>query len=267
LFRVLLAVACVATLSLSTGDAAAGGVGGGNPSSGAGGNSGGVCDTGLTTGDEGIDLCLSEVCCEELTGCEANPECQACLIGDGTACDTNNAYQDWLSCSDGICASEICETRIAFTSNGAPAYKCNACANQCCSCIQGCVGGGTDPEIDFCLECLAAPRQCPDPIVAAWAINFHACSNESCATECGATSVMGGDPAVCQPAAEGGAGGAGGSGGAAGGAESLPAPPTDSSSCSCSAPGQSHERRGWLFAAAVAAAGLVIARRVRRRAA
>lgn len=194
---------------------------------------GGVCDTTLSTGDEGIDECLSGLCCAELESCNAVASCAACLVGEGTACDENTPYQAWIDCYASRCADDICGSGLSFfADSGGTAYECNACAAQCCSCARGCVGEGRDDEAALCLDCLADPDACPDPAIAMHARNFRACTSELCVSECGQTDPAGGDAATCE-APSSGEGGAGGS------AEEpvMVPPPPEKSSCACTAPG------------------------------
>jgi hypothetical protein len=225
------ALVAIVSTTLHPGEASAQGAGG------AGGADGGVCDSGLTTGDEGIDGCLSALCCTELEACTGSETCRACLLGEGMMCNANQRYTEWLACSDARCANDICGTGVSFLSGtGTPEYECNACATQCCTCIQSCVGGGTDEEINLCLDCLGDPVSCPDPAVASAARNFYACSDQSCTSECGISGVMGGDAVQCTPPPSGDGGG-GGTGGAGGGSDAAPELQGDTSDCSCTAPG------------------------------
>jgi hypothetical protein len=81
--------------SASTSVAASSGTGGPN----------GICETGVFTGSEELDLCLEAACCAELVACAVDgPDaCTECFADGGPLCDDALACIDASSCFPGDC--------------------------------------------------------------------------------------------------------------------------------------------------------------------
>lgn len=120
------------------------------------GPSGGICRSGLTTGSDVSDACLSASCCAPFIACLDDGSCEACLLGPGSGCASNTLFRAFEDCLDENCADQICDAGITFSDgNGNPAIDCNICASDfCCSPLAACVGTSTPAEIEDCLECI-----------------------------------------------------------------------------------------------------------------
>ena len=140
-------------------------------------SSSGGADTGSTTepaaceeasADECIG-CRKGACCEDLTACEQDPDCWACVEGiDGDVCEANAEtharVQAYLSCRAGSCQADCL---------GEPGSTCEAAAaelpeGECTSCI-----------VDACCDLLAA---CHDNAIC-WTGCFNEHDSEVCHTD------------------------------------------------------------------------------------
>lgn len=125
-----------------------------------GGGGSGICDTGLSFGDEAIDACLTENCCDEFHACsDADPQaCIDCLNGDGgPLCDPAAACLEEFCTGTG---SQICDTGLSFGDEAVDTCLGDACCAEFQACVaddpQACIDcvndGGTDP---LCADALA----------------------------------------------------------------------------------------------------------------
>lgn len=151
----------------------------------------GICNSGLTTGSDAYDGCLTASCCGDFDACISDAICQACLTGSGSGCEANQLFNSFYACNDNSCPTDICDTGIGFTepSTADPNFACNACADaNCCASLSTCVQGGSDQEVNRCLDCLDSPdgSAClaAPAVVRTGAIDFNACIETSCNAEC-----------------------------------------------------------------------------------
>lgn len=148
----------------------------------------GVCNSGLTTGSDGYDTCLSASCCVAFDNCIANTACNDCMVGTGTSCETNSLFQSFEICSDQNCPVDICGTGIAMSDGNDPAFACNDCGSaNCCDSATTCVQGGSQAEVTTCIDCLNEDPNCtsaPSEVQTS-ATEFNTCLESSCAGVCG----------------------------------------------------------------------------------
>ncbi len=109
---------------------------------------GGVCSSGLTFGDDGLDACASN-CCVELEACTlgySDPAgCVDCLTaGSGPRCDT------LLSCMSPCSGFPICDSGLS----AADQPQADCLSQSCCSEFADCTYDGVDPQ--GCFECIDA---------------------------------------------------------------------------------------------------------------
>jgi hypothetical protein len=50
--------------------------------------------------------CINANCCPALEACDADGDCKACLLGQGTGCESNQLYTAYTTCSDTKCPAE-----------------------------------------------------------------------------------------------------------------------------------------------------------------
>ncbi len=165
----------------------------------------GICGSGLTTGSDGEDACLTASCCASFNACSNDIDCQACLSNaQAPGCDTNGLLGNFTTCSDTNCPTDVCDDGITFNdANADPAFACIACASDpgsdCCQSLDTCVGGGTIAEVTNCLTCLndssvtGVPPMAPTvgacfnlgSTIYNAAVGFQTCLNNNCSLECG----------------------------------------------------------------------------------
>lgn len=126
----------------------------------------GVCDSGLSFGgedpNEGYNLCAGAACCTEFNICTSGGTnvnaCIDCFADEGGGlCDAA------IECAAAACAgggSVICDTAITYGD-----VELDQCLGEsCCEPFQVCVAGGSDEEIEDCLDCLGSAE--PDQLCA-----------------------------------------------------------------------------------------------------
>lgn len=115
---------------------------------------GGICDSGLATGEPQLDQCLGDFCCFEFEQCTQFAQdvesCWACLeAGGGPLCDDALSCFGQSPCSGGG-PGDICGTGLG---TGDP--QIDGCLSElCCDEFQACTQGGADPNT--CAECFNA---------------------------------------------------------------------------------------------------------------
>lgn len=113
---------------------------------------GGICDSGLATGDPQMDQCLGDFCCFEFEQCTEFGQnvdaCWACLEqGGGPLCDPALACFEQSPCSGGGPGDGICDSGL---STGDP--EADECLSQtCCDEFNQCTQFGADPQ--SCVDC------------------------------------------------------------------------------------------------------------------
>ncbi|MEJ7731402.1 MAG: hypothetical protein WKG00_19570 [Polyangiaceae bacterium] len=124
--------------------------------------------------------CLGAACCDTFTPCEADTECNACLIDPTLAlCAENPLFTAFTTCRDASCPFDICESQIGFVTTYPdfedaqdPNPALNKClSDACCDEITACAdptGDGyvemNDPEAAACLACLQEVASCAAPL-------------------------------------------------------------------------------------------------------
>lgn len=165
---------------------------------------GGICNSGLTSGSDGEDACLSASCCDAFNACVADTTCNGCLTNaQAPGCDTDPLLDAFNTCADSNCKTNVCDEGITFNDgNGDPAFACISCASEttaCCTALNTCVGDGSQAAVTDCLTCLNDPSINQfDPVVPTAgecfdlgngipeaAQQFQQCLQDNCATDCG----------------------------------------------------------------------------------
>lgn len=168
---------------------------------------GGICNSGLTSGSDGEDACLSASCCDAFNACVADTTCNGCLTNAmAPGCDASAELDAFNTCADTNCKTNVCDNGITFTDmNMDPAFACISCAsdagNACCTPLDTCVGDGSQAAVTDCLTCLndpavnsATPMLPADTtecymldagVTAQAAVDFQQCLVDNCSTECG----------------------------------------------------------------------------------
>jgi len=132
-----LATSCTITRNFGTGGAGSGGAGGagaggtggvaGAAGGGNGGSTGGAGSGGSANlcGDQGSSCltCIAVECCNEVTACDADPPCKACLEQGGMSCANNPLYAAVTSCTQLKCQAGAC----------GPAQTCNPVTQLGCA--------------------------------------------------------------------------------------------------------------------------------------
>ena len=74
-----------------------------------------ICDSGLLTGDPACNNCLEASCCNEITACANDMDCNACLTGDkmpsDPACMGNALLMAANGCWDTNCTMDCGPTQ------------------------------------------------------------------------------------------------------------------------------------------------------------
>lgn len=109
---------------------------------------GGICDTGLSYGDPGLDSCASG-CCGELEACTFGYSdiagCNDCIAaGGGSRCDA------YLSCIAPCTGYPICDSGLAAIDQA----TADCLSQNCCADFEACTYDGTD--VSGCYDCLTA---------------------------------------------------------------------------------------------------------------
>jgi hypothetical protein len=156
--------------------------------------------------------CAEGQCCAELTACDGNPDCVACLGQNPPAgCDTNPQIQAINTCLDNSCAQEcggqmgtdICGQGVFLTNGMMPLEACNMCVDgACCATmeLQNCVAdAASGNDAQTCWGCIfdylgigmtgGQPMVYDDPAcpmaLEMYSTPFATCMTTSCSTECG----------------------------------------------------------------------------------
>ncbi len=145
-----------------------------------------VCGSGLTTGTDALDQCITDSCCTSFTPCINDVACYNCLLNQGDNCDNNTLYTNYFTCSDSACPGDICGSGVGFDG----AFDCNSCGDTyCCADIGTCIQGGTQTEVSNCIDCLNDPASAAcaahAAVVGTSATAFNACLESNCPIECG----------------------------------------------------------------------------------
>lgn len=119
-----------------------------------GGGSGGVCDSGISygAGNEELDACLGEACCDEYNACTNNgadvQACIDCANGDGgPLCDAALACAETSGCF----GYPICDSIVALEDETVAECMGTNCCDETNACF-----GEDEASFEACQECLAA---------------------------------------------------------------------------------------------------------------
>ena len=137
-----------------------------------------ICDTGLVnTGNPECGDCDGQQCCAEFNLCVADPNCMACLTGQGGSnCETDSLLVAIRDCERTHC-SNVCPTGICDSGISSGNAACDTCNTaHCCLEWETCAGNPT------CAPCASNPGSCLGlPLfTAAWT-----CVQTECSVECG----------------------------------------------------------------------------------
>ena len=138
---------------------------------------GGTRDCADTFGDP-CGNCLEEACCDVLTDCLADPECNDCAtIAYEPSCDDNFYYQATTDCTySNACKADCYPTCDVFVSE-----PCGDCFEQsCCAELLACV---QDQE---CSQCLYDPNATGCESIPLY-LTFVECVVPTCDVACGAS--------------------------------------------------------------------------------
>lgn len=97
-----------------------------------------VCTSGLTTNNEGCDVCLTGSCCTQFSNCAADTACYDCLTGASTDCSNNALLAAVDSCYAGSCSAP-CTTAICQSGLTTAVQACDSClTTNCCAAFTNC---------------------------------------------------------------------------------------------------------------------------------
>jgi hypothetical protein len=135
--------------------------------------------------------CMKTSCCDALTACEADADCQACVTGkDSDACErtteTHERVNAYLVCKGGACKTPCIGAAggaCAGMLDGVATSTCQACLEaKCCDEVAAC--HAKDVCWDGCLTNHDETKCHGDPDAHAVFHSLSACVTASCSTEC-----------------------------------------------------------------------------------
>ncbi len=149
---------------------------------------GAVCEADAS---DACTTCMGESCCDDLSACEQDPKCVACVTGtDGTQCESNaethERVQRYLECRGGPCQTSCIEAEGKSCEEALEVFTPDACTEclekNCCDAVAACSTNAICWDGCFTNH---SPDKChSDPDGHALYHALVVCVNGGCSAEC-----------------------------------------------------------------------------------